>query len=101
MENFASMDKIGVGIVGYGAMYSMGKHHSAKVATTGGMELQAIYDLLPERRNAAREEQPDVTVYDTYEDLLADSAVDLVVIVTPHNTHCALSVQASKSGTAE
>ncbi len=89
---------VGVGIVGYGAMYSMGKHHSAEVRATDGMELCAIYDILPERRAAAREEQPDATVYDTYEELLADPRVDLVVLVTPHNTHCALSMQASRAG---
>ncbi|MDQ2985505.1 MAG: Gfo/Idh/MocA family oxidoreductase [Armatimonadota bacterium] len=90
-------DSIGVGIVGYGAMYSMGKHHSAEVQGTDGMELRAIYDVISERRAAAREEQPGVTVYDTNEDLLADESVDLVVLVTPHNTHCALSVQASQA----
>jgi predicted dehydrogenase len=92
------METIGVGIVGYGAMYSMGKHHSAEVRGTDGLELRAIYDVLPERRQAAREEQPDAAVYDTYEELLADPNVDLVVLVTPHNTHCPLSVQASQAG---
>ncbi len=91
-------ETIGVGIVGYGAMYSMGKHHSAEVRATAGMKLRAIYDLLPERRDAAKEEQPDATVYDSYEELLADDSVDLVVLVTPHHTHCALSVQASRAG---
>jgi predicted dehydrogenase len=91
-------ESIGVGIVGYGAMYSMGKHHSAEVHGTEGMALRAIFDLLPARRDAAREEQPNATVYDTYEELLADEGVDLVVLVTPHNTHCALSLQASRAG---
>jgi predicted dehydrogenase len=92
------METIGVGIVGYGAMYSMGKHHSAEVHATNGMELRAIYDVLPERRDAAHEEQPEASVYETYEELLADPNVDLVVLVTPHNTHCPLSVQASQAG---
>jgi len=90
-------DSIGVGIVGYGAMYSMGKHHCSQVLTTSGMDLRAIFDILPERRDAAKAEQPNALVYGTYDQLLADEAVDLVVLVTPHHTHCPLSVQASRA----
>lgn len=92
------MDSIGVGVVGYGAMYSMGKHHCGEVNATEGLELRAIYDVLPERRAAAIEEQPGAMVYGAYEELLADESVGLVVLVTPHHTHCPLSVQASNSG---
>jgi predicted dehydrogenase len=76
----------------------MGKHHSTEVCGTDGFELRAIFDVLHERREAAREEQPDAQIYETFEELLADPEVDLVVLVTPHNTHRDLSVQASRAG---
>ncbi|GIV01351.1 MAG: oxidoreductase [Fimbriimonadales bacterium] len=89
---------IGVGIVGYGAQFQMGKHHADLVHATEGLELRAIYDVSKERRDAARSEQPDARVYDSYEKLLEDKGVDLVVLVTPHDTHAPLSIQASQAG---
>ncbi|MGI8923673.1 MAG: hypothetical protein ACR2HJ_06470 [Fimbriimonadales bacterium] len=40
---------IGVGIVGYGAQFSMGKHHSESVAATDGLELAGVFDVDPAR----------------------------------------------------
>lgn len=91
-------ETVGVGIVGYGAMYSMGKHHCREVSTTKGLELRGVYDIQPERRDAARQEQPGVPVFETYEQLLAEPSIEMVVLVTPHSTHCPLSVQASRAG---
>ncbi|MBA3726831.1 MAG: Gfo/Idh/MocA family oxidoreductase [Armatimonadetes bacterium] len=88
---------VGVGIVGYGAQFSMGKHHSDSVKATEGLELAGIYDIEPERRTAAREEQ-GVAVFDSYEGLVAELSIGLVVLVTPHDTHAPLSIQASRAG---
>lgn len=37
-------------------------------------------------------------VYRSYEEALADPAVDLVEILTPHHLHCAMAVDASRAG---
>lgn len=84
-------------IVGYGAQFGMGMHHAKQVLSTPGLTLNAIYDTIPERREAARREQ-EATVHDSYEELLADSNVDMVILVTPHDTHMPLSVAASQAG---
>lgn len=76
----------------------MGKHHADQVHATEGLELRAIFDISAERREAAQAEQPNARVYNSYEELLADETVDLVVLVTPHDTHAPLSVQASRAG---
>jgi len=89
---------IGVGIVGYGAQFSMGKHHCDAVAATDGLEVRAIFDMDATRRDAAKGEQPNASVAETYEELLSHEAVDLVVLVTPHDTHAPLSKQASRAG---
>lgn len=89
---------IRVGIVGYGAQFNMGKHHAEQVRKTPGLCLHGIYDVLPERREAARVEQEGVVVYESYQHMLDDPEVDLVVLVTPHHTHAPLSIAASKAG---
>ncbi|MER3412683.1 MAG: hypothetical protein C4340_02785 [Armatimonadota bacterium] len=89
---------IGVGLVGYGARFQMGRHHAEHVHAVEGMELRAIFDVLPERREAAREEQPAAVVCDSFEQLLEREDVRLVVLVTPHDTHARLSIQASRAG---
>lgn len=76
----------------------MGKHHADHVHAVEGLELRAIFDVLPERRDAAKSEQPGAVVCDSLEQLLDRSDVDLVVLVTPHDTHAPLSIQASRAG---
>ena len=89
---------IGVGVVGYGAQFDMGGRHAGQIRETEGLELRGLFDLDPARREAAREEQPDAIIYETYDELLAASNIELVVIVTPHDTHAPLSIAASGAG---
>lgn len=76
----------------------MGKHHADQIRATSGLEVRAAFDIDPARREAARNEQPGVTVYDSYDKLLDDPAVDMVVLITPHDTHAPLSIRASQAG---
>lgn len=76
----------------------MGKHHAENVNKTEGLTLVGAFDVLQERREAARQEQPGIRVYESYDELLADEAVDMVVLITPHDTHAPLSVAASQAG---
>jgi scyllo-inositol 2-dehydrogenase (NADP+) len=90
--------EIGVGVVGYGEQFAMGKHHCGAVAATDGLALKAIFDTDPQRQEAARNEQPEAAVCESYEALLGMREVDLVVLVTPHSTHAPLSIRASEAG---
>lgn len=85
-------------LVGYGAQFGMGKHHAENINKTEGLQVVGVYDLLPERRDAARAEQPGTTIYESFEDLIADENVDMVVLITPHDTHAPLSIAASRAG---
>ncbi len=85
-------------VVGYGSQFSMGRHHATEIGKTPGLELAAAFDADPERRQAAREDHPEVFVPETYEDLLANAAIDLCILVTPHDTHAPLSIAANKAG---
>lgn len=76
----------------------MGKHHAENINKTDDLKVVGVYDVLPERRDAARNEQPDAKVYETFDELLSDENVDMVVLITPHDTHAPLSIAASKAG---
>jgi scyllo-inositol 2-dehydrogenase (NADP+) len=84
-------------VVGYGAAFNMGKFHSEAIASTPGLELVAIYDADPERRDAAQKDFNVITP-GSYEKLLTDPNIDLVVTVTPHDTHAPLIIQALNAG---
>ncbi len=73
----------GVGLLGYGAI---GKEHAQSAAAVTGLRLAAVCDRAPARLAAAREEL-DVPSYDQPDGLLADPAVDVVVVGTPPSAH--------------
>lgn len=81
-------------VVGYG----MGWHHSRFIESTPGLELHGVCDIAPERLEKALREHPGIRTYRQIEDALRDDAVDGVVIVTPHNTHAPLAIQAMQAG---
>ncbi|GMV37358.1 MAG: oxidoreductase [Fimbriimonadales bacterium] len=89
---------IGCAVVGFGGRFAMGMHHAKQVMDTPGLHLAAVYDIDPERRQIARQELPEVTIHDTYDAVLADASVDMVILVTPHDTHAPMSIAASKAG---
>jgi predicted dehydrogenase len=84
-----------VGMLGYGAI---GHEHAVAIGLTDGLELAGVCDPNPARIDAARALTPDVRGYAVGEDLLADDAVDLVVVSTPPNTHADWVLRALQAG---
>jgi len=83
-------------VVGYG--YS-GKHfHCYLVGLAKGLDLDAISTRAPERQQAAAADYPGVKVYGSLRQVLADPEVELVILATPHDTHCDLAIQAMAAG---
>ncbi|MEE2709843.1 MAG: ThuA domain-containing protein [Gemmatimonadota bacterium] len=76
------------GIVGYGPLFNMGKHHGEQIARTYGFELTAVCDRDPARLEAAKEEQGDhiATFKDTNE-LIKSGLIDLAIVIVPHVLH--------------
>ena len=99
MKKYKSADQITVGVIGYGGAraYSMGRVH-IESARDAGMRPVAIAEIDPKRRITAREENPDLAVYQSVEEMFRKSDVELVVVVTPHNTHAKLIVQSLNTG---
>ncbi len=83
-------------LVGYGGM---GRWHKTGICKTPRVILDGVYDINPARMDAAREDGI-TTAYPSYEALLADPSVDIVVVATPNNFHMPLACQALEAGKA-
>lgn len=111
--------KIAVGIVGCGGMG--GGHAIAlgtgtgnavwnakdKVSTMGSIDenttdlskkiiLAGVYDVKPERQEWAREQ--GFFTYDSYEAMLADPDIDVILVATPNHLHKPESIAAMRAG---
>jgi len=108
---------LNVAVVGCGGM---GAGHAAAIASGSGnavwrvndtstlkaiegatdiskkLALAGTYDTRPERQEWAREQ--GYKTYDSFEEVLADPAVDIVLIATPNDLHCDQSIAALRAG---
>ena len=87
---------IGVGIAGYGLAGRV--FHATLVSHTPGLAVTAIFSRTEARRADAGQHYPDAHLHATYESLLSDPAVDLVIVATPHDTHEQMVLQAAQAG---
>ncbi len=89
---------IGCGLLGVGPRYNMGQHHAKHITNAFGLEVTAACDLREENINKFKEDYPQVTGYTDVDKFLADSSVDLVTIIVPHNVHFELAKKALQAG---
>ena len=94
---FARTADIRVAVVGYGPSFNMGRHHLAAMRHAG-MSPVAVADIDPTRLTAAAEEFPGIETYPSATDMLRQADVDLVGIITPHNTHADLALECLNAG---
>lgn len=84
-------------VIGYGGAFNMGKHHANQMQDSG-ITFVAACDMDAARMEQAKADFPDITTYTRVEDLLAQKDIDLITVITPHNTHAALANQILDSG---
>ena len=94
---FKQASQIKVGVIGYGGAYNMGKSHLHQMKEAG-MTPTAVTELDPARLDVARADYPGIGTYSSVEEMLKKSDVNLVTIITPHNTHAPLALQCLKAG---
>lgn len=82
-----------VAVIGYGGM---GGWHTRYILKSDVVELAGIYDIKPER--CALAEENGIHAYSSFNELMADETVELVVIATPNDLHKALAIEAMKKG---
>lgn len=85
-------------VIGYGPLHNFGWAHCAWISHTPDLELAAVCDLDPARTEAARAHWPGIATYASTAELYPHCEVDLVSLVTPHFTHCALAKEAFAAG---
>ena len=88
---------IPVAVVGYGGAFNMGRHHLREMRAAG-MVPTAVCDLDKERLKVARQENPGIRTFVRLSDMLRKTDVQLVTVITPHNTHAPLALQCLKAG---
>jgi len=90
------MTELGYGLIACGRISSS---HIDAIAKTDGARVVALAD--PDAQKAARAREragAEVAVYADYRELLADSAVDVVVVMVPTQMHPQVTVAALEAG---
>ncbi|MHA6532388.1 Gfo/Idh/MocA family protein [Paenibacillus sp. BAC0078] len=88
-----SSDKHSVVIVGYGGM---GSYHTQLIEENGRLKVAGTFDLLQDRRSAS--EAAGYPAYASYEEVLADPGVEVVLIATPNDVHKDIAISAFRAG---
>ena len=97
MAPFKNTADIRVGCVGYGGAFNMGRAHLNEMAEAG-MTPTAVCELDPGRRKTAEQEFAGIQTFASVADMLKKSGVNLLAIITPHNTHAKLALQCLRAG---
>jgi len=97
MGKFKSPAEIKVGVIGYGGAFNMGKAHLNEMKKAG-MTPVAVAEIDKERLKVAETDFPGIETYDSVQTMLKKSDVDLVAVITPHNTHAKLALQCMRAG---
>ncbi|MCC6445377.1 MAG: Gfo/Idh/MocA family oxidoreductase [Armatimonadetes bacterium] len=91
-------DSIGCAVVGYGPTYNFGWMHGKWIEDVPALRFLAICEKDPERAAQARQDFPGAAVYEDLDEMLEREDIDLVSVVTSHNTHARLAVQCLQAG---
>lgn len=97
MKTYKKTSDIKVGVIGYGGAFNMGRQH-LKEMQAAGMSPVAVAEIDSARLAAATDDFPGIETYASVSAMLKGSAVNLVVIITPHNTHAKLAIECLKAG---
>lgn len=97
MKKVSKAAEVKVGVVGYGGAFNMGKAHLAEMKRAG-MTPVAVVEIDPKRLEVARQDFPGIETYSSVAAMLKRSDVNLVTLITPHNTHAKLAIQCLKAG---
>lgn len=91
--------KIKVGFIGCGGIANS-KHLPGMVFYKEEVELCAFCDLIREKAESAAKKygSENAKVYTDYKELLKDSEIDAVHVLTPNVSHCEITVAALEAG---
>jgi len=93
-----SEKRIGCAVVGYGPVFNWGWMHARWMKAVPEMEVVAICDRNPDCAAKAKKDFPELDTHTDLGEMLRRGNIDLVSIVTPHNTHAPLAIECLKAG---
>lgn len=96
-KRYQKPSDVRVAAIGYGGAFNMGKAHLSQMQAAG-MTPAAVVDIAPERLAFAAQDFPGIETYTSLGEMLKKSDVDLVAIITPHNTHARIALQCLRAG---
>lgn len=85
---------IGVGVIGYGYW---GPNLVRNFMEADGSHVVAVSDLSPQRLAQMQMRYPTIRATADYRELLADTAIDAIVVATPVSSHFDLTMQALRA----
>lgn len=91
-------NEITAALIGYGAAFNMGLHHSNALQATGRMRVVAVCDVNAERLQVAKQELGEIQVFPDVRSLLNWGGFDLAIVILPHCLHASVAVQCLKAG---
>jgi len=97
MPHFKKPADIKVGCIGYSAAFGMGYTHLNEMVKAG-MTPVTVCDLDASRLKVAEHDFPGIATFTSVTEMLKKSDVNLIAIITPHNTHAKLGLQCLKAG---
>ena len=97
MKRYVKAGDIKVGVVGYGGAFNMGKAHLSEMQKAG-MTPVAVAEIDPTRLEVATKDFPGIGTYRSLTEMLKKSDVNLITMITPHNTHAPLGLEALRAG---
>jgi predicted dehydrogenase len=86
-----------VALVGSGVIAPAYAHTLTQIGASGGIDLVAVADAIPERAQALAD-QHSIPKACTFDDVLADSGIDAIINLTPPLAHTAVSQAALDAG---
>jgi predicted dehydrogenase len=94
-ERSQNMSAVNVAVIGMGYW---GPNLARNIAALPGAHLHSICDVREETLGQAGQQYPNTRLATDYEQVLADSNIDAVVIATPAETHYALTKECLNAG---
>ncbi|MBS3734728.1 MAG: Gfo/Idh/MocA family oxidoreductase [Phycisphaerae bacterium] len=97
MKRYKKASDITVGVVGYGGAFKMGRVHLEEMHKAG-MTPVAVADPDTTCLADAEKDFPGIETYTSLRQMLRKTDVKLVTLITPHNTHAPLALEALRAG---
>lgn len=87
------MKTYNIGIIGYGGM---GSYHHTRIDKPEGINFYSAYDINPDRLEKAK--SSGLKTFDSLDDFLNDSNLDVVLVAVPNDLHLELCCAAMNAG---